>query len=612
MEEAKKQNTELTKYSEDSNINSGTSVNQSNWSKRNDYNPGPDYDYSRFKKSKWEWFGELIGIVIFAFVCKYLIRACFVFLLCLISVPMNAQYRYRKPNIQTTPPSLSTKVQREIAKRKQQLEEQRILLEKKKQIYKQLLKERKIGLKDYPYPVKTTIKNFDMPIPLGPQDLLKGKQLYDSALFYLSSHDTLNFVKYIIGSTYVQYPKAVYFCGVSLINGIGMKQNIARGLSYINRASELGFGEASLTIADCYYYGKYGYKRDTIMALNYFEKSATQGSLIGKIASGTIYIDRGETSRAIDYWKSACEQAKTEKLYENEQKEIAQLAYNLGCILSSNPGKEIEARNFMETSAELGYADGQALYGDYCMQGYGMERDSIQAVYWYKQAALQNHVGAMCVLPGFYYDAHENDSTILWGTKPECRDSINIQYIVGGAYYNKEDYENAEVWWKKSASQKYPDALWSMYCLCGVHKADSVLAFDYLKQAVDAKYPDALNDMGCNYANGDMVEKNIEKAKELFQEAIDLGCVKAYYNMGNMYSYKGYVKKPNWEVAVGYYRQGAEKNEPLAQYNYGWCLKKGKGVKKDKKAAIYWLKKAAKQGDEDAISDLREMGVDGF
>ncbi len=363
--------------------------------------------------------------------------------------------------------------------------------------------------------------------------------------------------------------------------------------------------DATYFIARLYELGYYGYKKDSIMALQYYEKSAEQGSFEGKVTSGDIYYDGGDTLKAIKYWKSAYEHGKKNLLIKEQEKKLARVAYNLGCLSSSNPEKEVETKNYFKTSAELGHVEGQVSYGNCCLQGYGMERDSIQAVYWYKQAALQNHVGAMQVLPFYYYDAHENDSTILWGTKSECRDSTNIQYIVGAAYYVKEDYENAEVWWKKSASQKYPDALWSMYCLCGVHKADSVLAFDYLKQAVDAKYPDALNDMGCNYANGDMVEKNIEKAKELFQEAIDLGCIEAYNNMGNMYSYKGYVKKPNWEVAVGYYRQGAEKNDPLAQYNYGWCLKKGKGVKKDKKAAIYWFSLAAENGDEDAAKELK-------
>lgn len=579
------------------------SGNQSDWSKRNGYNPGPDYNFSRFKKSKWEWFGEFVGIGIFAFVCNYLLKACFVFLLCLISVPMNAQYRYRKPNIRTYNLRLPP-----IRLPKEGNSKSKVVSVALPTVFIPKVQSPLDKIKLPPIPIH---KDYVLPQP-KPEDVNKGEQLLDSALHCFSAHDTVNLINYIKRSASVQYPMAIYYYGLSILEGYGVKQNTNFGLFYINEASKLDCADATYYIAELYESGDYGYKKDSIMALQYYEKSAEQGSFEGKVTSGDIYYDGGDTLKAIKYWKSAYEHGKKNLLIKEQEKKLARVAYNLGCLSSSNPEKDVETKNYFKTSAELGYVDGQVWYGDYCMQGYGMERDSVQAVYWYKQAALQNHVGAMQVLPFYYYDAHENDSTILWGTKPECRDSADIQYIVGAAYYQKEDYENAEVWWKKAAAQKYPDALWSMYCLCGVHKADSVLAFDYLKQAVDAKYPDALNDMGCNYVNGEMVEKNIEKAKELFQEAIDLGCVESYYNMGNLYSYKGYIKKPNWEVAVGYYRQGAEKNEPLAQYNYGWCLKKGKGMKKDKKAAIYWLKKAAKQGNEDAISDLREMGVDGF
>jgi hypothetical protein len=61
MEEVVKKNTELTKCSKDFNKRAGSSGEQSYWSRRNDYNSRPDYNFSRLKKSKWERFGEIIG-----------------------------------------------------------------------------------------------------------------------------------------------------------------------------------------------------------------------------------------------------------------------------------------------------------------------------------------------------------------------------------------------------------------------------------------------------------------------------------------------------------------------------------------------------------------------
>lgn len=488
-------------------------------------------------------------------------------------------------------------------------------------------------------------KEYEVP-KLSPfDDRRNRKQLHDSAFIYLSMADTLNYIKYLKRSVSAGYPLAMYAYGISILGGVGLKKHKDIGLSYINMASDFNCHEATYYIGQLHDLGRYGYKKDSVMALRYYEKSAEQGDFDGAVDTGDRYYNDGDTIKAIKYWKQAYDLKYYSILTEKEKSTMARVAYNMGyfvycgiCVpqdqkagidyfkyaaIWGNPdanyflgllyaeGSNDVTQNskmsqeYIRSSARLGCVDGMVLYGNYCMMGYGMEKDSIEAVYWYKNAAQQRHVGAMCALPFLYYDAHENDSTILWGTKPECRDSADIQFIVGAAYYVKEDYENAEEWWKKAATQKYPDALWWMYYLCEVHKNDSVLAFEYLKQAVDAKYPEALNEMGCNYANGDMVGKDVEKAKQLFHEAGSLGFGEAYNNLGYLYSNKDCIKKPNWEIAAGYFRQGAEMNNPSAQYNYGMCLKKGKGVKKDKQAAVHWITLAAQNGDEDAIKVLK-------
>lgn len=599
MEEVKKQNTELTKYPEDSNTYSGTSGNQSNWSKRNGYNPGPDYDFSRFKKSKWEWLGEFIGIGIFACVCNFLIKACLVFLLCLISVPMNAQYRYRKPNIRTYNLRLPP-----IRLPKEGNSKSKVVSVALPTVFIPKVQSPLDKIKLPPIPIH---KDYVLPQP-KPEDVNKGEQLLDSALHCFSAHDTVNLINYIKRSASVQYPMAIYYYGLSIIEGYGVKQNTNFGLFYINEASKLDCADATYFIARLYELGYYGYKKDSIMALQYYEKSAEQGSFEGKETSGDIYYDGGDTLKAIKYWKSAYEHGKKNLLIKEQEKKLARVAYNLGCLSSSNPEKEAETRNYFKTSAELGYVDGQVWYGDYCMQGYGMERDSVQAVYWYKQAALQNHVGAMQVLPFYYYDAHENDSTILWGTKPECRDSADIQYIVGSAYYNKADYTNAECWWKKAASQNQLDAILWLYSHYDEDKKDSLTAFQYLRQAADLEQPDALCDMGYYYLNGFIVSKDISKAIDYYEHSAKLGCTVSYNYLGSIYFWNKYGVK-NRQFAVSYWKQGAEAGNPECQYNYGCVLKKGRGVKKDKQQAIHWFILSAQNGNEDAQEELKKMGI---
>lgn len=617
MEEVKKQNTELTKYPEDSNTYSGTSGNQSNRSKRNGYNPGPDYDFSRFKKSKWEWFGKFIGIGIFAFVCNYLFKACLVFLLCCICVPMNAQYRYRKPNVQIKALRLPPEVLKPSAEYFFNPYMKKEDSEGKHQSTKKIKPKNYLGALTHPGDLvpksQSPLSHIKLPpVPVHrdhilpqpkPEDMNNGNQLLDSALHYFSARDTANFISYIKRSASVQYPMAVFLYGACILEGYGIKQSTDYGLTYIKKASEKDCADATYYIAELYESGDYGYKKDSIMALQYYEKSAEQGSFEGKVTSGDIYYDGGDTLMAIKYWKSAYEQGKRDLLIKEQEGKLAQVAYNLWYFSRLNPEKEIETRGYMKTLAELGYVDGQVWYGDYCMQGYGMERDSAQAVYWYKQAALQNHVGAMQVLPFYYYDANENDSTILWGTKPECRDSADIQYIVGAAYYVKEDYENAEVWWKKAASQNQMDAILWLYIHYDEDEKDSLTAFQYLRQAVDLEQPNALCEMGYYYLNGFIVSKDISKATEYYERGAKLGYTAAYNHLGSIYFWDKYGVK-NRQRAISYWKQGAEAGDPECQYNYGCVLKKGRGVKKDKQQAIYWFTLSAQNGNEDAAKEL--------
>ena len=46
----------------------------------------------------------------------------------------------------------------------------------------------------------------------------------------------------------------------------------------------------------------------------------------------------------------------------------------------------------------------------------------------------------------------------------------------------------------------------------------------------------------------------------------------------------------------------------MAQFTLGIRYYSGDGISKDKSEAIKWFRKAAEQGDEDAIEVLKELG----
>jgi hypothetical protein len=60
--------------------------------------------------------------------------------------------------------------------------------------------------------------------------------------------------------------------------------------------------------------------------------------------------------------------------------------------------------------------------------------------------------------------------------------------------------------------------------------------------------------------------------------------------------------------AARLYRMAADQNFAIAQANLGVCYEDGCGVPQDQGQAIYWYRRAAAQGNHDAIRALRRCG----
>lgn len=98
-------------------------------------------------------------------------------------------------------------------------------------------------------------------------------------------------------------------------------------------------------------------------------------------------------------------------------------------------------------------------------------------------------------------------------------------------------------------------------------------------------------DLGALHYSGQIFEQDYEKAKELYEIAVDLGCPQALINLGYIYEY-GRVGEPDYEKAYEIYaRAAALIGNFEALYKLGDMYSRGKAVKKDMKAAVsLWAK----------------------
>lgn len=481
-------------------------------------------------------------------------------------------------------------------------------------------------------------------------------------LFDLQISDSLKLLKYNLGVLQIQkgdsiigiknirlaadggLAKAQYTYALYNYLGKYIQKNLRMAYKYFEKAAKQNHPASCYILGDANYFGIDGFKKDSTEAFKWYKKSADNGYTIGQITTGNLYFNAKNTLDAIKYWENAIDNPNVVK--EDDMSLLAQSAYNVGWFyyfgqgIEKNESKGVKyfkdaadygdsqaayivgriyeaidftqkdeelANAYIRKSALLSYPEAEAVYGDYCQFGIGMKRDSVQSIYWYKKAYDDGYTQTAYPLAWHYANTNLNDSIIYWGTKPEARDSVDIQYAIGAVYYNKEDYDNAEMWWKKAAAQNEVEAFWGMYLIEDLINQDSVAGFEYLQKAYELGKPEAICDMGWHYLYGCFVQKDIDMARDLFLRAGDAGCGIAYCNLGSTYYSKEYTKKPKKETAADYWEESARLGCPEGQYNYGMALKRGIGRKKDKEGALYWIKLSAQNGDEDAKRELQKM-----
>ncbi|WP_420962566.1 tetratricopeptide repeat protein [Brucella sp. IR073] len=72
----------------------------------------------------------------------------------------------------------------------------------------------------------------------------------------------------------------------------------------------------------------------------------------------------------------------------------------------------------------------------------------------------------------------------------------------------------------------------------------------------------------------------------------------------------GFLGLPqDFQRATLWTAKAAEQRNPVAQNTLGTAYLSGQGVAKDENTAVDWFRKAALQGNQDAISNLRALGI---
>ena len=239
-------------------------------------------------------------------------------------------------------------------------------------------------------------------------------------------------------------------------------------------------------------------------------------------------------------------------------------------------------------------------------------------------AACQSAIGVSSNTPRLMYElgrafdvGKNNEQALIWYRKAADQRYAAAQYNLGVMYSNgqgvPQDYAVAISWYRKAADQGNvlaQQGLGNSYLNGQGVPQDYAAAVPWLRKAADQGDADSQAKLGAVYYAGLGVAKDYATAASWFLRAANQGDDNSQYLLGEMYR-EGRGVPQNYPVAVDWYRKAAGQGDADAEFHLGEMYNQGHGVPQDYVAAVQWFRKAANQGNYEAQAGLGLLYAEG-
>jgi TPR repeat protein len=244
---------------------------------------------------------------------------------------------------------------------------------------------------------------------------------------------------------------------------------------------------------------------------------------------------------------------------------------------------KVDASLFEEqiSEAESGDAVAQSKLAFMYAKGFHAKKDEKTAIFWFKEAAANNHINAQY--------------------------NLALMYAKGKGV--SQDFSESRRWYELAAGQNdmmSQYALGDMYCKGIGTEKDTELAFKWFSKAADQENTNAEYKVAEMLHKGIGVKEDLISAYEWYAKAAGKGHTLAQMKLAYMYG-KGQGVERNDVEAYHWFRKAAEQGHPKAQYNLGVIYAKGRGISKNVNEAKKWYELAVAQGDEHAEKALSRL-----
>lgn len=372
----------------------------------------------------------------------------------------------------------------------------------------------------------------------------------------------------------------------------------------------------------------YGVPVDSDVGMDWYRKGAQEGSSRCLI-NVARYTAKDDVESAIAMFREAAEEmgdlsahcfwADHDKNNYDRHLELGASsgdAFAMYCLaferlkLSDNVDSSLPWIDLLKRSAEKGESYACTQLGQIYRNGFhGLTKDSESGRFWLKKAVALGNETACAILGRDLLEEDEGTSVVLLKRGAMLGDAF-AQSVLGFhfTWYGKTHEEQMEgvTWLRASAEQGHRPAIHKLAEALQNERGPEVVPGEFLhwlKKGSALGIADCQTALGITYIQGELIERDEEKAHNLFHLASLQGDSWGMYLLGLTYE-NGHGTEKDLEQAFKCFLASAKKGSIKGAYRVGVAYLWGEGVEEDIPAAARWLKTSANAGYADSQAYL--------
>jgi len=401
---------------------------------------------------------------------------------------------------------------------------------------------------------------------------------------------------------------AQYMLAMAQRDGDIVERNDSESIKWLVQSADAGYAQAQYELGVCYDFGDF-VELNALKASQYYRKAADQG-VTGAMVNLACLL---EGDRGIDtnyeemlYWYRRA----AENGHSLGQSNYGRcLYYGIG-----TEKKWPEAVRWLAAAVETNDTNDGALYllGICYYFGDGVNQDRKKAVELYRQAAALEHAGAACELGLCYIDGdgveRNVDEGIRWlETAVSFGSSVaeeKLEMVRDARIMSDVEPVHVENWLATANVQSTQPAEAKLRSLLRESLDRPIReVISTLKLLADRKHEFAVIVLAKCFERGIGVNKNLDKAAELYRSALDFGSEIVEPHLVNCYRlcFADQIFPQN---TLGFLREAADRRNVMAMLALAGYYRTNNPEGRNLVEALFWYRKAAELGDRDAQYEL--------